>query len=111
METLILGPAVEDINYRGSDALHTVIPAFVWLSFINADSLKPQAGENRRTLTEGGGVRCLILPTTITTILLLKTIPTQVIHNNTTQDPNFTFTNKFMNTQKWNSKFMNQVST
>jgi hypothetical protein len=111
MKTLVLGPAVESINYRGTGALHTMLPTLVQLSPVNANSLEPQAGENHRTLAEGGGVRCPILPTTTTTILLLKTIPTQVIYNNTTQDQNSTFTNKFMNTQKWNSKFMNQVST
>jgi hypothetical protein len=111
MKTLVLGPAVEDINYRGTGALHTTFPALVQLSPVNADSLEPQAGENRRTLAEGGGVRCPILPTTTTTILLLKTVPTQAISYNTTQDLNSTFTNRFMNTQKWNSKFMNQVST
>jgi hypothetical protein len=111
METLVLGPAVKDINYKETGALHTMLPALVQLSPVNADSLEPQAGENRRTLAEGRGVRCPILPTTTTTILLLKTISNQVIYNNTTLDPNSTFTNKFMNTQKWNSKFMNQVST
>jgi hypothetical protein len=111
METLVLGPAVENINYRRTGALHTMLPALVQLSPVNADSLEPQAGENRQALAEGGRVRCPILPTTTTTILLLKTIPIQVIYNNTTQDPNSTFTNKFMNTQKWNSKFINQVNT
>jgi hypothetical protein len=110
IKTLVLGLAVEDINYRGTGALHTMLPALVQLSSVNADSLEPQADESCQTLAEGGGVRCPILPTTTTTILLLKTIPTQIIYNNTTQDPNSTFTNKFMNTQKWNSKFMNQVS-
>jgi hypothetical protein len=100
MKTLVLGPAVEDINYRGTGALHTMFPALVQLSPVNADSLEPQAGENRRTPAERGGVRCPILPTTTTTILLLKTIPTREIYNNITQDPNSTLTNRFMNTQK-----------
>jgi hypothetical protein len=111
METLMLGLAVKDINYRGTGALHTMLPTLVQLSLVNADSLEFQAGENHQTLAEGRGVKCPILPTTTTTILLLKAIPNQVIYNNTTQDPNSTFTNKFMNTQKRNSKFMNQVST
>jgi hypothetical protein len=110
METLVLGPTVKNINYRGTDALHTMFSAFVQLSPVNADSLEPQASEKRQTLAEGGGVRCPLVPTTTTTILL-KTIPTQDIYNSITQDPNSISTNRFMNTQKWNSKFMNQVNT
>jgi hypothetical protein len=46
METLVLGPAVKDINYKGIGALHTMLPTLVQLSPVNADSLEPQAGEN-----------------------------------------------------------------
>jgi hypothetical protein len=54
METLVLSSAVEDINYRGTGALHTTFPALVQLSPVNADSLEPQAGENCQTLAERG---------------------------------------------------------
>jgi hypothetical protein len=50
METLVLNSTIREINYRGAGALHTAIPALVWLSLINADSLEPQVGENHQTV-------------------------------------------------------------
>jgi hypothetical protein len=111
MKTLVWGPAVENINYKGTSALHTTFPALVWLSLVNADFLELQVGKNHRTLAERGRVRCPILPTTTTTILLLKITSTREVYDNITQDLNSTFINKFMNIQKWNSKFMNQINT
>ena len=53
MKTLVLNPAVEGTNYRGSDTLHTVIPALKRLSPINAVSQTTSDSENCQNSCRG----------------------------------------------------------